>query len=183
MATRKRRARTEDGTFKPDDKSTPDVNEAFVEEAPAALELTPAQINEMQKKLIDERQKVIDHLVNETAQASEEAPADEAPAPEPEAPVAVEAPAAAAPVDTTALADMLAEKRKDPESTAQPKDEGLKPMTEERLAEIRASAVTPASVEKAGVDQIIADAGVEKTRGREIAARLMFNAKKRGGFI
>jgi hypothetical protein len=78
---------------------------------------------------------------------------------------------------------MLAEKRKDPESTEQPKDEGLKPMTEERLQEIRQNAITPASVEKAEVDKIIADAGVEKTRGREIAARLMFNARRNGGFV
>jgi hypothetical protein len=120
--------------------------------------------------------------VKET-QAPVEAPAVEEPAVEPEAPVAIEAPKAAAPVDTTVLAEMLADKRKDPEKTEQPKDEGLKPMTEERLAEIRASAITPASVEKSAVDQIIADAGVEKTRGREIAARLMYNARQRGGFV
>lgn len=121
--------------------------------------------------------------ISDEAQAPEEAPADEAPAPEAEAPVAIEAPAAAAPVDTTALADMLAEKRKDPESTAQPQDEGLKPMTEERLLEIRQNAITPASVEKAEVDKIIEAAGVAKTRGREIAARLMYNARKNGGFV
>jgi hypothetical protein len=160
MATRKRRTRNEDGTLKSDDKSTPTVNEAW-EDAPAAEEAAPV----------------------EEAQASEEAPAAEELAPEPEAPVAIEAPAAAAPVDTTALAEMLAEKRKDPESTEQPKDEGLKPMTEERLQEIRQNAITPASVEKAEVDKIIADAGVEKTRGREIAARLMFNARRNGGFV
>jgi hypothetical protein len=160
MATRRKRARNEDGTLKADDKSTPNVNEAW-EDAPAAEEAAPV----------------------EETQAPEEAPAAEEPAPEPEAPVAVETPAAAAPVDTTALAEMLADKRKDPEKTEQPKDEGLKPMTEERLAEIRASAITPASVEKAGVDQIIADAGVAKTRGREIAARLMFNARRNGGFV
>lgn len=163
MATRKRRARQDDGTYKGDNPATPEMNEAW-EDAPAAEEAaTEAPVEE--------------------AQASEKATAAEAPAAEPEAPVAIEAPTAAAPVDTTVLANMLAEKRKDPDSTAQPKDEGLKPMTEERLAEIRASAVTPASVEKAGVDQIIAEAGVEKTRGREIAARLMFNARRNGGFV
>ena len=163
MATRKRRARNEDGSFKGDNPATPEVNEAW-EDAPVAEEATP-------KAAVEE------------APAPEEAPAVEEPAVEPEAPVAVETPKAAAPVDTTALAEMLADKRKDPEKTEQPKDEGLKPMTEERLAEIRASAITPASVEKAGVDQIIADAGVEKTRGREIAARLMFNARQKGGFV
>jgi len=163
MATRKRRARNEDGTLKGDNPATPDVNEAW-EDAPAAEEAAP-------------------EAAVEEAPAPEEAPAGEKPAVEPEAPVAVETPEAAAPVDTTALAEMLADKRKDPENTAQQKDEGLKPMTEERLAEIRASAITPASVEKAGVDQIIAEAGVEKTRGREIAARLMFNARRNGGFI
>ena len=163
MATRKRRARNEDGSFKADNPATPEVNEAW-EDAPAAEKATP-------------------EAAVEEAPAPEEAPAVEEPAVEPEAPVAVETPKAAAPVDTTALAEMLADKRKDPEKTEQPKDEGLKPMTEERLAEIRASAITPASVEKAGVDQIIADAGVEKTRGREIAARLMFNARQKGGFV
>jgi len=160
MATRKRRARQDDGTFKSDDKSTPNVNEAW-EDAPAAEEAAPI----------------------EEAQAPEEAPASEEPAVEPETPVAVETPAEAAPVDTTALQELLAAKRKDPEVTEQPKDEGLKPMTEERLQEIRQNAITPASLEKAGVDQIIKDAGVEKTRGREIAARLMFNARKNGGFV
>jgi hypothetical protein len=160
MATRKRRARNEDGTLKSDDLSTPTVNEAW-EDAPAAEEAA---------------------LVEE-AQTPEEAPALEELAPEPEAPVAIETPAAAAPVDTTALAEMLADKRKDPESKEQPKDEGLKPMTEERLQEIRQNAITPASVEKSEVDKIIADAGVEKTRGREIAARLMFNARRNGGFV
>jgi hypothetical protein len=95
--------------------------------------------------------------------------------------VAVETPAAAEVPDATPLADMLADKRKDPEKQEQ--DPGLKPMTEERLQEIRQNAVTAASIEKAGVDQIIKDAGVEKTRGREIAARLMFNARQKGGFV
>lgn len=36
MALLKRaRAKKKDGTFKADDKSTPDINEAFVEEAPS----------------------------------------------------------------------------------------------------------------------------------------------------
>ena len=157
MATRRRRAKNEDGTFKADDKSTPEVNEAW-EDVPAA-----------EKAAVEE------------AQAPEEAPVAEEPAPEPEAPVAVETPAAAEVPDATPLADMLADKRKDPEKQEQ--DPGLKPMTEERLQEIRQNAVTAASVEKAGVDQIIAEAGVEKTRGREIAARLMFNARKNGGFV
>jgi hypothetical protein len=157
---RRKRAHNEDGSFKKDDPATPEVNEAW-EDAPAAEEAAPV----------------------EETQAPEEAPAAEELAPEPEAPVAVETPAAAAPVDTTALAEMLAEKRKDPESTEQPKDEGLKPMTEERLQEIRQNAITPAAVEKAEVDKIIEEAGVEKTRGREIAARLMFNARRNGGFV
>ena len=180
---RRKRAHNEDGSFKADDQSTPDVNEAFVDEAPAELELTPEQINEMQKKLIEEREKIIDKIVHNEAPASEEAPAAEEPAVEPEAPVAVETPAAAAPADTTALQELLAEKRKDPEVTEQPKDEGLKPMTEERLQEIRQNAITPASVEKAEIDKIIDQAGVAKTRGREIAARLIFNARKNGGFV
>lgn len=163
MATRKRRARNADGTLKGDNPATPDVNEAW-EDAPVAEEATP-------------------EAAVEEAPAPEEAPASEEPAVEPEAPVAVETPAAAAPVDTTALADMLAEKRKDPESSEQPKDEGLKPMTEERLQEIRQNAITPAAVEKSEIDKIIEDAGVEKTRGREIAARLMFNARRNGGFV
>jgi hypothetical protein len=158
MATRRKRTTSADGTLTSDNPVTPEVNEAPAEETSVE---TP---------------------VKET-QASVEAPAVEEPAVEPEAPVAIEAPKAAAPVDTTVLAEMLADKRKDPEKTEQPKDEGLKPMTEERLAEIRASAITPASVEKSAVDQIIADAGVEKTRGREIAARLMYNARQRGGFV
>ena len=168
MATRRRRARNEDGTLKGDNPATPDVNEAWED----------GKTSEQIKAEKDAGAEII-----EEEQAPEEAPAVEEPAVEPEAPVAVETPKAAAPVDTTALAEMLADKRKDPEKTEQPKDEGLKPMTEERLAEIRASAITPASVEKAGVDQIIADAGVEKTRGREIAARLMFNARQKGGFV
>jgi hypothetical protein len=159
MATRKRRTRQDDGTFKGDNPATPEVNEAW-EDAPAAEEAA----------------------VEET-QAPEEVAASEEPAIEPEAPVAVETPAAAAPVDTTALAEMLAEKRKDPEVIEQPKDEGLRPMTEERLQEIRQNAITPAAVEKAEVDKIIEGAGVPKTRGREIAARLIYNARKNGGFI
>jgi hypothetical protein len=157
MATRRRRARNEDGTLKADNPATPEVNEAW-EEAPAAEEAAV-----------------------EEAQAPEEAPAAQESAPEPEAPVAIETPVEAKVPDATPLADMLADKRKDPEK--QEGDPGLKPMTEERLQEIRQNAVTAASVEKAGVEQIIAEAGVEKTRGREIAARLMFNARQRGGFI
>jgi hypothetical protein len=152
MATRKRRT-----TQNNNSTVTPEVNEAW-EDAPAAEEAAV-----------------------EEAQAPEEAAAVEEPAVEPEAPVAVETPAAAEVPDATPLADMLAEKRKDPEK--QEMDPGLKPMTEERLQEIRQNAVTAASVEKAGVDQIIKDAGVEKTRGREIAARLMFNARQKGGFV
>jgi hypothetical protein len=172
MATRRKRARTADGKLAGDNPATPDVNEAWEDGK------TAAQIKAEKEAGVE----VVEEALEE-AQAPEEAPAVEEPAVEPEAPVAVETPAAAAPVDTTALAEMLADKRKDPEKTEQPKDEGLKPMTEERLAEIRASAITPASVEKAGVDQIIAEAGVEKTRGREIAARLMFNARRNGGFV
>jgi hypothetical protein len=157
MATRKRRTRQDDGTFKGDNPATPEVNEAW-EDAPAAEEAAV-----------------------EEAQAPKEAAAVEEPAVEPEAPVAVETPAAAEVPNAAPLADMLAEKRKDPEK--EEKDPGLKPMTEERLAEIRQNAVTAASIEKAGVDQIIKDAGVEKTRGREIAARLMFNARQKGGFV
>lgn len=100
-----------------------------------------------------------------------------------EAPAVIEAPEVAEVPSAEPLADMLAEKRKDPESLAQPADEGLKPMTEERLQEIRQNAITPAAVEKSEIDKIIQDAGVEKTRGREIAARLMFNARKNGGFV
>jgi hypothetical protein len=157
MATRKR-ARTAGGKLAADNPATPDVNEAWEDGKTAAQ-------------------------IEAEAQASEEAPASEEPAVEPEAPVAVETPEAAEVPSAAPLADMLAEKRKDPESTEQPKDEGLKPMTEERLAEIRANAITPAAIEKSGIDQIIEDAGVEKTRGREIAARLMFNARKNGGMI
>jgi hypothetical protein len=152
MATRKRRT-----TQNNNSTVTPEVNEAW-EDAPAAEEAAV-----------------------EEAQAPEEAAAVEEPAVEPEAPVAVETPAAAEVPDATPLADMLADKRKDPEKQEQ--DPGLKPMTEERLQEIRQNAVTAASIEKAGVDQIIAEAGVEKTRGREIAARLMFNARQKGGFV
>jgi hypothetical protein len=152
MATRKRRT-----TQNNNSTATPEVNEAW-EDAPAAEEAAV-----------------------EEAQAPEEAAAVEEPAVEPEAPVAVETPAAAEVPDATPLADMLADKRKDPEKQEQ--DPGLKPMTEERLQEIRQNAVTAASIEKAGVDQIIKDAGVEKTRGREIAARLMFNARQKGGFV
>ena len=152
MATRKRRT-----TQNNNSTVTPEVNEAW-EDAPAAEEAAV-----------------------EEAQASEEAAAVEEPAVEPEAPVAVETPAAAEVPDATPLADMLADKRKDPEKQEQ--DPGLKPMTEGRLQEIRQNAVTAASIEKAGVDQIIAEAGVEKTRGREIAARLMFNARQKGGFV
>lgn len=93
----------------------------------------------------------------------------------------IEAPAVAEVPSAEPLAELLADKRKDPEKQEQ--DPGLKPMTEERLAEIRASAVTPAAIEKSAIDEIIADAGVEKTRGREIAARLMYNARQRGGFV
>jgi hypothetical protein len=152
MATRKRRTTQDNNST-----VTPEVNEAW-EDAPAAEEAAV-----------------------EEAQAPEEAAAVEEPAVEPEAPVAVETPAAAEVPDATPLADMLADKRKDPEKQEQ--DPGLKPMTEERLQEIRQNAVTAASIEKAGVDQIIKDAGVEKTRGREIAARLMFNARQKGGFV
>jgi hypothetical protein len=114
-------------------------------------------------------------------QAPEVVAAVEEPTVEPEAPVVIEAPAEAQVPDAAPLADMLADKRKDPEKQEQ--DPGLKPMTEERLQEIRQTAVTAASVEKAGVDEIIKEAGVEKTRGREIAARLMYNARQKGGFV
>ncbi len=215
MATRKRRARQEDGTFKADNPETPDVNEAW-EDALEGLSMTPEQMEAM-KRAAEEAQKAAQAIIDaeknikpaptpsptpqpapapapfpmpkpfptptQVPSASEEAPVAETPVVEPEALVAVETLEAAAPVDTTPLADMLADKRKDPEKTAQPQDEGLKPMTEERLQEIRANAITPAAVEKSQVDKIIADAGVEKTRGREIAARLMFNARQRGGFV
>jgi hypothetical protein len=165
MATRRKRARNEDGTLKGDNPATPEVNEAW-EDAPAAEEAAA-------------------EAPVEEAQAPEEAPAAEEPAVEPEAPVAIETPAAAEVPDAAPLADMLAGMlagmRKDPEKPEE--DPGLKPMTEERLQEIRQNAVTAASIEKAGVDQIIAEAGVEKTRGREIAARLMYNARQKGGFV
>ena len=169
MATRKR-ARTATGQLAADNPATPDVNEAWEDGK------TAAQIKAEKEAETEAKAEVVEEIVEET-------PVAEVPAVEPEAPVALETPAAAAPVDTTALAEMLAEKRKDPENIEQPQDEGLKPMTEERLAEIRANAITPAAIEKSAVDQIIADAGVEKTRGREIAARLMFNARQRGGFV
>jgi hypothetical protein len=165
MATRKR-ARTTAGQFAADDTATPDVNEAWEDGK------TAAQI----KAETEAEAEVVEEIVEET-------PVAEVPAVEPEATVAVETPAVAEVPAATPLADMLADKRKDPEKAEQPADAGLKPMTEERLAEIRASAITPASMEKAGVDQIITDAGVEKTRGREIAARLIFNARQRGGFV
>ena len=158
MATRKRRARNTDGTLKADNPATPDVNEAW-EDAPAAEEAASV----------------------EETQAPEETPAAEAPAPEAEGPVAIENPPEAEVPSAEPLAEMLADKRKDPEK--QQADEGLKPMTEERLQEIRANAITPASVEKAEVEKIIEEAGVEKTRGREIAARLMYNARKNAGLI
>ena len=95
--------------------------------------------------------------------------------------MAIENPPEAEVPSAEPLAEMLADKRKDPEKQEQ--DPGLKPMTEERLQEIRQNAVTPAAVEKSEVEKIITDAGVEKTRGREIAARLIYNARKNGGFV
>jgi hypothetical protein len=171
MATRKRRARNADGTLKGDNPATPEVNEAW-EQVPAGEEAPSDVIEEA------------------PVAEAEEAPAEEPKGTEPavielkETPEAVkrEIPTSAK-VEKSKITQMLEEKRKDPEVVAQPKDEGLKPMTEERLQEIRQNAVTAASVEKSGVDQIIKDAGVEKTRGREIAARLMYNARKNGGFV
>lgn len=124
---------------------------------------------------------VVETPVAEEAVVEEQVAAP-AVAPDVEEPVKVEDPEAAAPVDTTKLTKMLEDKRKDPSNTGV-EQEGLKPMTEERLAEIRASAITPKSMENAGVEEIIKEAGVEKTRGREIAARLMYNARQRGGFV
>lgn len=170
MATRRRRARKEDGTFQSDNPATPDVNEAFVqEEAPVETEAkaeveTPAE-----------------EPVAEAKPAKTEKPAVVEPV-KTEEPVKREIPTSAK-VEKSKITEMLEDRRKDPETAEQPKDEGLKPMTQERLQEIRNSAVTPAAVEKDGVDKIIADAGVEKTRGREIAARLMYNARRNGGFV
>jgi hypothetical protein len=164
MAPRKR-ARTAAGKLAADNPATPDVNEAWEDGK------TAEQIKAEKEAGVE----VVEKIVEET-------PVAEVPAPEPEAPVAVETPASAEVPAATPLADMLAEKRKESEEVKE-EPEGLKPMTEERLAEIRANAITPAAIEKSAVDQIIADAGVEKTRGREIAARLMFNARQRGGFV
>ena len=168
MATRKR-ARTTTGQLAADNPATPDVNEAWEDGK------TAEQVKAEKEAGVE----VVEEIVEEVA---EETPVSETPAPEPEAPVAVETPASAEVPAATPLADMLAEKRKESEEVKE-EPEGLKPMTEERLAEIRANAITPAAIEKSAVDQIIADAGVEKTRGREIAARLMFNARQRGGFV
>lgn len=154
--TRKRRARNTDGTLKADDKSTPEVNEAW-ESAPAA-EAAPAS------------EEVADH--------SESAPEAEVPVEAPqETPVAeaveAEAPAAATPPASKVAAPV-----------PQPQDNStVKPMTQERLAEIRQNAFTAAAQDKAEIEQIIKDAGVEHTRGREIAAKLILNAKRRGGLI
>ena len=164
MATRKR-ARNTAGQLAADNPATPDVNEAWEDGKTA----------EQVKAEKEAGAEIVEEIVEET-------PASEAAAPEPEASVAVETPAAAEVPAATPLADKLAEKRKKYEEVKE-QPEGLKPMTEERLAEIRANAITPAAIEKSAVDQIIADAGVEKTRGREIAARLMFNARQRGGFV
>ena len=157
MATRRKRAHNADGSFKSDDKSTPNVNEAWEVEAAAEKASPEATVEETQ------------------------APAAEAPAPEAEAPVAIENPPEAEVPSAEPLAEMLADKRKDPEN--QEADPEIKPMTEERLKEIRENAITPAAIEKSEIDQIIEQAGVEKTRGREIAARLMYNARKNAGLI
>ena len=167
MATRKRRARNTDGTLKADNPATPNVNEAW-EQVPAGEE-APSDVVEEAPVAEAEEPKGTEPAViplNET----------------PEEKVRREIPTSSK-VEKSKITQMIEDKRKDPETIAQPKDEGLKPMTEERLQEIRQNAVTAASVEKSGVDQIIKDAGVEKTRGREIAARLMFNARKNGGFV
>jgi len=157
MATRRKRTSKADAAPAAEAPATPEVNESWEVEAAA------------------------EEAAVEETQASEEAPATEEPAPEAEGPVAIENPPEAEVPSAEPLAEMLADKRKDPEK--QEADPGLKPMTEERLQEIRASAITPASVEKSEVDKIIHDAGVEKTRGREIAARLMYNARRNGGFV
>ena len=168
MATRRRRAKNADGTFKADNPATPDVNEAW-EETPATEEVVAEAPAEEAPVAAAEETKGTEPAIiplNET----------------PEEKVRREIPTSSK-VEKSKITQMIEDKRKDPETIAQPKDEGLKPMTEERLQEIRQSAVTAASVEKSGVDAIIAEAGVEKTRGREIAARLMFNARRNGGFV
>ena len=167
MATRRRRAKNADGTFKADNPATPDVNEAW-EETPATEEVVAEAPAEEAPVAEVEETKGTEPAVIPLNETPEE--------------VKREIPTSSK-VEKSKITQMLEDKRKDPEVEGQAKDEGLKPMTEERLQEIRQSAVTAASVEKAGVDQIIAEAGVEKTRGREIAARLMFNARKNGGFV
>lgn len=160
MATRKRRARNEDGSFKGDNPATPKVNEAW-EDAPVAEEATPEA---------PASEEVADHA----EPAAEPEAVVEAPK---EAPVAesveAEAPAAATPPASQVATPV-----------PQPQDNStVKPMTQERLKEIREGAFSAAAQEKQEIQQIIKDAGVESTRGREIAARLMLNAKKRGGMI
>jgi hypothetical protein len=167
MATRRRRAKNADGTFKADNPATPEVNEAW-EETPATEEVVAEAPAEEAPVAEVEEKKGIEPAVIPLNETPEE--------------VKREIPTSSK-VEKSKITQMLEDKRKDPEVEGQAKDEGLKPMTEERLQEIRQNAVTAASVEKAGVDQIIQDAGVEKTRGREIAARLMFNARKNGGFV
>ena len=167
MATRRRRARQEDGTFKGDNPATPDVNEAWVEEPATEEVAAEAPVEEAPAVEVEETKGTEPAVIplNETPEE-----------------VKREIPTSSK-VEKSKITQMLEDKRKDPEVEAQPKDEGLKPMTEERLQEIRQTAVTAASIEKSNVDQIIKDAGVEKTRGREIAARLIFNARKKGGFV
>ena len=174
MATRKRRARNADGTLKGDNPTTPEVNEAW-EEVPAGEEAPSDIVGD------------VPHAEEEALAAEAEEPKGTEPAviplnETPEEKVRREIPTSSK-VEKSKITQMIEDKRKDPETIAQPKDEGLKPMTEERLQEIRQTAVTAASIEKSNVDQIIKDARVEKTRGREIAARLIFNARKKGGFV
>ena len=179
MATRRRRARNSDGSFKADNPATPDVNEAWVEEpVKETVEAEAEAPTEEVKEVKAPAKRTRSTKAKETkGTAPAEVPLNETPEE-----VKRELPTSTK-VEKSKITQMLEDKRKDPEVEGQAKDEGLKPMTEERLQEIRQTAVTAASLEKAGVDQIIEDAGVEKTRGREIAARLMFNARKKGGFV
>ena len=153
MATRRKRSHQQD-------TSTPAVSEAW-EDAPAAEEAAPEA---------SAPEETADHA----EPAAEAAPVVEAPQETPVAEsVEAEAPAAANPPPSKVATPV-----------PQPVDHStVKPMTQERLEEIRQNAFSQASQDKAEIASIIEKAGVEQTRGREIAAKLILNAKRRGGLI
>lgn len=146
----RKRAQNSDGTFKADDKSTPNVNEAWVEEKTEPKAQEPES-----SETFSEVEEVKEPVSEETVAKDSKAPVniELTASEEPQKP----APAAPAEKIQTSVRERLA-KKTDGENVFVPSN--------------------PAELEKAAA-QVAADAGFELNRGTSIGARLIARAQKR----